>query len=59
MDNYKNKDYINVFSENGTLFSSKDELVGLINCSFLDEKDINKRPLSKLTRDISKQIGFI
>jgi len=43
----------------GTLFSSKDELVGLINCNFLDKKDINKRPLSKLTRDISKQIGFI
>jgi len=48
-----------LYHQFGALFSSKDELIGLLNCNFLDEKDINKRPLSKLIRDISKQIGFI
>jgi hypothetical protein len=40
----------------GKLFNSKDELIGLIHCNYIDKKDINKRPLSKLTKDILEQI---
>ncbi len=40
----------------GRLFSSKDELLGLVHCNFIDKKDINKRPLSKLTKDILEQV---
>ena len=40
----------------GILFSSKDELIGLIHCNFIDRKDINKRPLSKFTKDILEQL---
>jgi len=40
----------------GRLFNSKDELIGLIHCNYIDKKDINKRPLSKLTKDILEQL---
>jgi hypothetical protein len=51
-------DYINELLQKyeGTLFNSKDELIGLIHCNYIDKKDINKRPLSKLTIDILEQI---
>jgi len=42
----------------GRLFNSKDELIGLINCNYIDKKDINKRPLSKLTKDILEQLNY-
>ena len=40
----------------GTLFNSKDELIELIYCNYIDKKDINKRPLSKLASDMLEQI---
>ena len=40
----------------GRLFNSKDELIGLIHCNYIDKKDINKRPLSKLIKDILEQL---
>ena len=54
-----NDDYIDelIKKYEGTLFNSKDELIGLIHCNHIDKKDINKRPLSKLTKDILEQIG--
>ena len=54
-----NDDYIDelIKKYEGTLFNSKDELIGLIHCDYIDKKDINKRPLSKLTKDILEQIG--
>ena len=43
----------------GTLFSSKEELMRLITCGYISDDDINKRPLSKLIKDISEDLGFI
>jgi len=40
----------------GKLFNSKDELIGLINCNYIEKEKINQRPLSKLTKDILEQI---
>ena len=42
----------------GTLFSSKEELMRLITCGYISDDDINKRPLSKLIKDISDDLGF-
>ena len=42
----------------GTLFSSKEELMRLITCGYISDDDINKRPLSKLIKDISEDLGF-
>ena len=43
----------------GILFSSKEELMRLITCGYISDDDINKRPLSKLIKDISEDLGFI
>jgi hypothetical protein len=42
----------------GILFSSKEELMRLITCGYISDDDINKRPLSKLIKDISEDLGF-
>lgn len=42
----------------GTLFSSKEELMRLITCGYISDDDINKRPLSKLIKDISEDFGL-
>lgn len=42
----------------GTLFSSKEELMRLITCGYISDDDINKRPLSKLIKDISEDLWF-
>lgn len=43
----------------GKLFNSKEDLLRLITNSYIDNKDINKRPLSKLLKDISKELKLI
>lgn len=42
----------------GILFFSKEELMRLITCGYISDDDINKRPLSKLIKDISEDLGF-
>ena len=42
----------------GILFSSKEELMRLITCGYISDDDINKRPLSKLIKDISEDLWF-
>ena len=41
------------------VFESKDEIDKLITCNYTKPEDINKRPLSKLSIDISKELGLI
>ncbi len=48
-------DLDNMMIDYGELFLDKDELVRSIFSNYIQEKDLNKRPLSKLTRDIMKQ----
>lgn len=43
----------------GKIFQSREELVSLITCGYMSEEEINQRPLSKLVRDISEELGLI
>ncbi|MDQ2178392.1 HNH endonuclease [Marinifilum sp. D714] len=41
------------------LFSSKEEIIQMIAGNYINEEDLGKRPLSKLTRDIAREVKFI
>lgn len=41
------------------LFSSDDELIQTIFANYIKEEDLLKRPLSKLTRDLLKEMEII
>ena len=43
----------------GTLFKNKEDLQRLITCGYVNDKDLHKRPLSKLTKDISQELGLL
>lgn len=40
------------------LFSSKEEIIRSVFGNYIDEKEIGKRPLAKLTKDILKELGI-
>jgi hypothetical protein len=43
----------------GTLFKNREDLMLLVHGGYVDEEQINKRPLSKLVKDISAELGLI
>jgi len=43
----------------GKLFANKEDLLRLITSGYIEDKDINKRPLSKLIKDISEELDFV
>lgn len=43
----------------GTLFKNREDLLRLITGGYIEDKDINKRPLSKLIKDISEELELI
>lgn len=43
----------------GTLFKNREDLLRLITGGYIDDTDINKRPLSKLIKDISEELELI
>ena len=43
----------------GTLFKNREDLLRLITSGYIEAKDINKRPLSKLIKDISEELELI
>jgi hypothetical protein len=43
----------------GTLFKNREDLMRLITCGYISDEDIGKRPLSKLIKDISEELGLI
>ncbi len=43
----------------GIVFHDKDELLRLITCGYVDDEDLHKRPLSKLIKDISEELGLL
>ena len=43
----------------GKLFNNKEHLLRLITNGYVEDKDINKRPLSKLIKDISEELDLI
>ena len=40
------------------LFSSKEEIIRSVFGNYIDEKELGKRPLAKLTKDILKELGI-
>ena len=40
----------------GTFFKNKEDLLRLVSGGFINEDEINKRPLSKLIKDIMEEI---
>lgn len=54
-------DYINSLMNQyeGTLFKNKEDLLRLITCGYINDEDINKRPLSKLIKDISEELKLV
>ena len=42
----------------GVLFKNREDLLRFITCGYTDDESINKRPLSKLIKDISKELGL-
>jgi len=43
----------------GVVFKDKEDLLRLITCGYVDDESLNKRPLSKLIKDISTELGLI
>ncbi len=43
----------------GKLFNNKEHLLRLITNGYIEDKDINKRPLSKLIKDITEELDLI
>jgi len=42
----------------GTLFRNREDLLRLITCGYVSDDEIGKRPLSKLIKDISEELGL-
>lgn len=40
------------------MFNSRDELVRLVTGGHITDDEINQRPLNKLIKDISEQLGI-
>ncbi len=49
----------NLLNDFPELFNSDDELIRIIFSNYIDEKDALKRPLSKLTQDLLKELNII
>ena len=43
----------------GTLFKNREDVLRLITGGYIEDKDINKRPLSKLIKDISEELDLL
>lgn len=56
-----NEDYINSLYQQyeGILFKNREDVLRLISSNYIEEQDLGKRPLAKLTRDIAGQLGLI
>lgn len=54
-------DYIDSLMDKyeGKLFKNREDLLRLITSGYIEDKDINKRPLSKLIKDISEELDLI
>ncbi len=52
--------YIDELAHNYSgLFGSRADLLRLITCGYIEDKDLGKRPLSKLIKDIAQEIKLI
>lgn len=57
---YINNTYINdLVTDFPTLFKSEDDARRMVLGNYTDEDDLEKRPLSKLTKDIAEELGLL
>ncbi|ROR41002.1 hypothetical protein [Caminibacter pacificus] len=56
-----NEDYLNELFKKyeGTFFKNLEDLMRLVSGGYVSDSEINKRPLSKLIKDISEELGII
>ena len=56
-----NESYIDELMQNyeGTIFKNREDLMRLITCGYVTDEELHKRPLSKLIKDISEELGLI
>lgn len=56
-----NESYLDELIQNyeGVLFKNREDLLRLITCGYITDDEIHKRPLSKLIKDISEELGLI
>lgn len=56
-----NDSYIDELMQNyeGTLFKNREDLLRLVTCGYVSDDDLHKRPLSKLIKDISQELGLV
>ncbi|PTB83795.1 hypothetical protein C9926_01075 [Sulfurovum lithotrophicum] len=56
-----NESYLNelLTQYEGTLFKNKEDLLRMVRGGYVSEEEIGKRPLSKLIKDISQELGLI
>lgn len=56
-----NEDYINSLYQQyeGTLFKNREDVLRLITTNYIEEQDLGKRPLAKLTKDIIEDLDLI
>ena len=56
-----NESYIDELYQNyeGTLFKNREDVLRLISGGYVEDKDINKRPLSKFIKDISEDLELL
>lgn len=55
---YTNSQIIELYDSFPKLFKNKEELIRIAFGNYIELDDLNKRPLSKLTRDILKELGI-
>ena len=52
--------YIDELAQNYSgVFKNREDLLRLITCGYVEDKDLDKRPLSKLIKDISEELELI
>ncbi|MBL4648249.1 MAG: hypothetical protein JKY03_00855, partial [Aureispira sp.] len=56
-----NEDYVDSLYQQyeGTLFKNREDVLRLITTNYIEEQDLGKRPLAKLTRDIVEGLDLI
>lgn len=55
-----NSDYLDSLFQQfeGSLFRNKEDLIRFVAANYIEEENLQNRPLSKLTRDIAEQFGL-
>jgi hypothetical protein len=48
-----------IYNKFGDLFNDREEVMQSVFLNYVDDQDLGKRPLAKLTQDICKELGLL